>query len=66
MSQKEIEMAVNSLCLAGHYSTLFRIIKNIPGAYQVLSSDQTAEAKRQKLLKLLKIKPIGGKDGKEH
>lgn len=63
MSQKEIEMAINSLCLIGHYSTLFRIVKNVPGAFQVLSSDQTAEQKRRELLHLLKIKPIGDENG---
>ena len=54
MSQKEIEAAVNALCLSSQYGTLYRVLKGIPGSLRIISSDQTAEMKRQELLGLLK------------
>ena len=54
MSQKEIEAAVNALCLSSQYGTLYRVLKGIPGSLRIISSDQAAEMKRQELLGLLK------------
>ncbi len=56
MTSTEKIQAINSLCLSGEFSTLNRLLGDIPGAFAILISDATAEQKRQELLKLLKVK----------
>lgn len=55
----ELETATNSLCRSGHFGSLYRVLKNLPGAYAVLVSDCTAEQKRRQLLLLLKQQAPG-------
>jgi hypothetical protein len=54
MTNQEKAAAINSLCLSSQFSTLHRILNELPGSLSILSSDRTAEQKRQELLKLLK------------
>lgn len=54
MTQQQTEQAINSLCLIGHFGTLYRVIKFLPGSKAILISDRPAEEKRCELLLLLK------------
>lgn len=58
MKQQQIEQAINSLCLIGHFGTLYRVIKFIPGSKAILISDRPAEEKRRELLLLLKKQDV--------
>ena len=54
MTITEIEAKTNSRCVASQYSTLFRVVKNIPDSLSILTSERRAEQKMQVLLQLLK------------
>lgn len=54
MTREEQVAAINALCIAGHYNTLYRVLNGIPGSKAILISDQPAELKNRELLKLLK------------
>ncbi|MCP3890320.1 MAG: hypothetical protein GY702_15840 [Desulfobulbaceae bacterium] len=56
MQTEQMKSTITSLCLSGHFATLYRILKDLPGSMSILSSDQTAEQKRRQLLKLVKEK----------
>jgi hypothetical protein len=56
MTAREIESAINKLCLSGQLDSLYRILKPFDGAYQILISDKTGEQKKQELLGLLKMR----------
>lgn len=51
-TQQKIE-AINTLCLSSEYSTLYKLLNELPGSLAILTSDKTAERKRQELLELL-------------
>ena len=53
MTNQQLTEAINSLCLTGQFSTLHKLLNELPGSLAILLSDQTAEQKRQALLALL-------------
>ncbi len=54
MNSEQLTSTINTLCPTGGFATLYRVLKDIPGSFSILTSDRTAEQKRQELLKLIK------------